>query len=42
MKRKTIDIRDDQETWLQNHEEVNLSGLVRKALDVLMEKEKGE
>ena len=40
MKRKGVDIRDDQENWLQKHEEINLSGLLRKALDELIEKEK--
>jgi len=41
MKRKGIDIRDDQEAWLQKHEEVNLSGLVRKAIDELIGEKKG-
>lgn len=40
MKVKGINIREDQQTWLEKHPEFNLSGLVRRAIDEEMEKER--
>lgn len=32
----TVKIRSDQVVWLKNHEDVNLSGLIRQTIDQLM------
>jgi hypothetical protein len=37
-----IVIREDQRAFLDRHEEINISGFVRKALDQLMAKEEHE
>ena len=36
MQRRTITITDEQDRWLNNHPEINLSGFVQKALENLM------
>jgi hypothetical protein len=33
-------MREDQKAWLNKHPEINLSGLVQKAIDELMRREK--
>ena len=33
----TITIRDDQKAWIKDHPEFNLSGLVQKCIDKIME-----
>lgn len=33
----SINIRRDQKAWVDEHDDINLSGLVRMALDVAME-----
>lgn len=35
--RKNVNIREDQEQWLQEHPGINLSGFLQKKLDELME-----
>jgi hypothetical protein len=35
MQRRTITITDEQDRWLNDHPEINLSGFVQKALDNL-------
>jgi len=40
MVKKGVDIREDQEKWLRSRPSVNLSGLVREAIDAEIEKEK--
>lgn len=37
---KTALIRQDQQKWIDGHEEFNFTGWVRKALDELIAKEK--
>ena len=37
-----IVIREDQRAFLDRHEEINISGFVRKALDQLISKEEHE
>lgn len=38
MVRKNVNIREDQEEWLQNHPGINLSGYLQEKLDELIEK----
>lgn len=35
--RRNVNIREEQQEWLQNHPEINFSGYVQKKLDELME-----
>ena len=38
MLNKVIRIREDQQKWLDDHPEINLSGLCRKAMDAEIRK----
>ena len=38
MKQSTIAITDEQAAWLEKHPKINLSGLVREAIDEEMKK----
>jgi hypothetical protein len=36
MEKATVTMREDQKAWLNNHPEINLSGLVQKSIDEIM------
>ncbi|MCD6370336.1 MAG: hypothetical protein J7L63_02420 [Thermoplasmata archaeon] len=39
--RLSVSIRKDQKEWLDKHPEINVSGLLQKAIDELREKYEG-
>ena len=39
--RLNVSIRKDQKEWLDKHSEINVSGLLQKAIDELREKYEG-
>lgn len=40
MVKKGVDIEERQQKWLESHPSMNLSGLVREAIDVEIENER--